>query len=188
MVAEFFTADTHLGHRNIIRYTNRPFATLEEMDEVIISNINSRVRSNDILYHLGDVAFGDRNKVVSYLERINCKRIHLILGNHDKVIRKNLTFFEKYFESIHDFKEIKTLCGQEITLCHYALRTWRKSHYGAWSLFGHSHGSLPDNPNALSWDVGVDNNNFVPLSMEDLKIIMGKKTWKPIDHHGAEQC
>ena len=87
-MTEFFTADTHLGHTNIIKYCNRPFKSTSEMDATIINNINEVVKSDDILYHLGDFSLGNPGYIINYLERINCKKIRLILGNHDKEIRK----------------------------------------------------------------------------------------------------
>jgi len=79
------------------------------------------------------------------------------------------------------------LAGQQIILCHYAMRVWDKSHWGIWHLYGHSHGSLPDDPRSLSYDVGVDKNNFTPLLFEEVKEIMSKKTFKPVDHHGEKR-
>jgi calcineurin-like phosphoesterase family protein len=64
------------------------------------------------------------------------------------------------------------------------MRVWNKSHHGAWHLYGHSHGTLPDDPNALSFDCGVDCHNYTPISFEQVEAIMAKKTFKPIDHHG----
>ncbi len=184
---EFWTADTHLGHKNIIQYSHRPFSSVEEMDEVLIQNINSVVKSNDILYHLGDFAFGRMSHIISYLQRLNCKRIRLVLGNHDKEIKRKLAEAKPFFEWIEPFgRDIKTLNGQRVTLCHYCMRIWNGSHYGSWHCWGHSHGSLPDNKNALSWDVGVDNNKYMPVAYEELKLIMSKKEWQPIDHHSRK--
>ncbi|MFK5004710.1 hypothetical protein ACI4AP_29375, partial [Klebsiella pneumoniae] len=72
---------------------------------------------------------------------------------------------------------------QRIVLCHYAMEVWNKSHHQAWHLYGHSHGSLPDNPNAKKFDVGVDCHNYTPLSYQDVKNIMARKNFKPFDHH-----
>jgi len=65
------------------------------------------------------------------------------------------------------------------------MRVWNKSHHGAWHLYGHSHGTLPDDKNSLSFDVGVDCHNFTPINFEQVSAIMKKKNFKPIDHHGA---
>ena len=173
----YFTSDTHFSHRNIIKYSNRPFGSKEEMDLKLVENWNTRIGQGDTIYHLGDFCLSTEQEGQSILDRLNGKK-HLILGNHDKVGRRL-----KGWESISDYKEV-SIDGQFIILCHYAMRVWNKSHHGSWMLYGHSHGSLPDDPNALSFDIGVDCHEYKPLNMDEIRRIMKKKTFKPIDHHG----
>ena len=173
----WFTADTHFSHNNIIKYSNRPFASKFEMNSKLMENWNIKINQDDTVYHLGDFCFADEQEGQSILDRLNGKK-HLIIGNHDKAGVKL-----KGWESVQHYKEIN-VDGQFIVLCHYAMRVWNKSHHSAWQLYGHSHGSLPDDPNALSIDVGVDCHNYAPLNINDIRRIMKKKTWKPIDHHG----
>ena len=173
----WFTSDTHFGHANIIKYSDRPFSSVEEMDRVLIDKWNAKVGQKDVVCFLGDFCFSDIIRGQSYLDRLNGVK-HLIVGNHDKPAVQL-----KGWASIKNLDEIR-IEGQTIVLCHYAMRVWNKSHHGSWHLYGHSHGSLPDDPNSLSFDVGVDCHNFEPLNMEDIRRIMRKKTWKPIDHHG----
>lgn len=175
----WFTSDLHLGHHNIIKYSNRPFSGIQEMDDTIISNWNSKVQQYDHIWFLGDFCFSDLEKGQRYLDRLNGIK-HLIKGNHDK---SGVQL--KGWDTIDDLVEIQ-VDKQWITLCHYAMRIWNRSHYGTYHLYGHSHGSLPDDPNSLSFDVGVDCHNFMPLSFQDVKRIMNKKTWKQIDHHGRK--
>jgi len=99
----WITSDTHYHHKNICRgVTNwrtkdgkipmdqtRNFQDLDEMDSVIINNINQKVGPNDTLIHLGDVAFGGFEKIGEFLDRLVCKNVHLVLGNHDQHITKN---------------------------------------------------------------------------------------------------
>ena len=193
----FFTSDTHFGHANIIRYTNRPWLRpgdltasgewvsrqiagerVAAMDKEIIEKWNSVVRPGDYVYHLGDFCFGNFE---SYFRRLN-GIITFIEGNHDRDARTN----SRRFHSYHKLLETE-VHGQKIVLCHYALRVWNKSHYGAWHLYGHSHGSLPDDPNSLSFDVGVDCHNYYPLTFEQVSAIISKKSFKPIDHHGKDK-
>lgn len=186
----WFTADTHFGHINIIKYANRPFLNVEEMNLTLIKNWNNLVQPNDTIYHLGDFSFMPWWASLELLQKLNGQK-HLILGSHDKRILKDKELMS-YFISVSQFKEIKIpdsevyKGSQNITLCHYAMLTWNKSHYGAWQLHGHSHGSLPDDPNALRLDVGVDCWNFKPVSYEQIKQRMALKTFKPIDYHGEE--
>ncbi len=180
---------THtFGHSNIIKYCNRPFASVKEMNDALIDNINARVGENDTLYHLGDWSFGPKyddtymEYVADYRHSIKCKNIILIYGNHD---RPRLDFdYRGIFSEVHHLLEIK---GERdhppITLCHYAMRVWNRSHHGAWHLYGHSHNTLPDDPNAKSFDCGVDCNNYEPFSIEDVARIMAKKSYAPVDHH-----
>lgn len=166
----FFTSDTHFKHKNIITYCNRPFENVKEMDETMISNWNKKVKSKDTIYHLGDFIFNKRNNtdiVEEYLNKLNGKKI-LIIGNHDKIN----TIKAKGWDNVYTLHELNIDKYCKITLCHYAMRVWNKSHHGTWHLYGHSHGKLPGQ--GLSFDVGVDCNNFEPLSLDEISDRMEK--------------
>jgi len=160
----YFTADTHFNHKNIIKYCNRPFETLEEMNNKIIDNWNILIQPRDTVYHLGDFGFGNLENI---LNRLQGQKI-LITGSHDTKIHQ----YKKYFSNQTPLLEIKAN-GQTITLCHYAMRVWPKSHYNSWHLFGHSHSELE--PQGKSYDVGVDNNDFKPISLEQITKIMNNR-------------
>ena len=151
------------------------------MDEVLIHNWNERVSVDDIVYHLGDVSFRSPQQTVRTLARLN-GTIHIILGNHDKTIRKSSAVRER-FESVSELLEID-ISKQHIVLCHYAMRTWNRSHHGSWHLYGHSHGNLTDDPNARSMDVGVDPNDYCPVHVDEIARHMKKKDFRAVDHHG----
>lgn len=156
----FFTADTHFGHSNIIRYCDRPFSSVQEMDETLIQNWNDVVGPNDTVYHLGDYSFGDP---YPYKKRLK-GHIELIAGNHD--VRD---VCEKVFSKVHDIKIIK-VDFKTIVMCHFAMRVWPKSHFNSWHLYGHSHGMLE--PSGKSFDVGVDANNFTPVDFDTVEHTM----------------
>lgn len=150
------------------------------MNEAIIKNHNDIVGPDDTFYYLGDLCFD--NKEDWHLSRLNGKK-YFIKGNHDRhSIRKA---YAKHGTYLGDLAEVEVE-GKHITLCHYAMRVFNKSHRGSWHLYGHSHGSLPDDPNSLSFDVGTMIHDYKPLSFAQVEKIMQKKTWKPKDHHGAE--
>lgn len=178
----WFTADTHFYHPNIIKYCNRPFKDSVEMNEAIISNWNRVVKKDDLIYHLGDFTFGGDDIFARLITRLN-GLIIFVKGNHDRTAWKNRHKFYAFSDS---YREIE-IDGQNITLCHYAMRVWNKSHRGSWHLYGHSHGSLPDDPHSRSFDCGVDCHNYTPINFEQVKEIMSKKLWKPIDHHGERK-
>jgi calcineurin-like phosphoesterase family protein len=158
----FFTADTHFNHANIIPFCKRPFYSAEDMNAALVERWNSKVGAGDLVYHLGDFAWGDWGPA---LERLSGEII-LIRGGHDK---KEAKKFASRFLHIADLLDI-VVEGYTIVLCHYCLRVWNKSHYDSWHLFGHSHGQLP----ALgkSHDVGVDGHEFTPWSWEEVKDYM----------------
>lgn len=159
----FFTADEHYGHKNIIKYCNRPFDNVLEMNERIIANHNKVVGCNDTVFHLGDVSMKTPHSLVveRYLQHLNGKEHYYIKGSHDKWLKFP-------YEVIMEIRE----CKQFIVLCHYAMRVWPRSHYNSWQLYGHSHGRLPGV--GKQYDVGVDNNNFSPVSFDEIKAIMEK--------------
>jgi len=190
----WFTSDTHYGHKNIIRYAGRPFPSVEVMDKEMVERWNSVVQPGDVVYHLGDFAFCPADEAIVIAQRLNGHK-HLIFGNHDKRLRKDSRFI-KCWESTQDFLEIRvadeTLTDgrdrgtRRITLCHYAMKVWNHSYRGTWQLFGHSHGTLHDDPNSKQLDVGVDCWNFIPVSYEQVREKMEKKTFVPVDRHGED--
>lgn len=176
----FFSSDYHLGHSNVIKYDKRPFSTVEEMDETIINNHNKVINPDDEFYFLGDFSF-DKSKTEWYLSRLNGKK-YFIKGNHDN--RHTIKLYKQYGTYLGNMEEIN-VCGQKITLCHYAMKVWNRSHHGSLHLYGHSHHSLPDDPNSLSLDVGINGKDYyyTPLSFDQVMNRMSTKKFKAIDHH-----
>lgn len=188
---EYFSSDWHLSHKNIIKYDNRPFKTVEEMNHTIMSNVSSQLQKDDDLYYIGDFALtGGSNEMEGFMKSLayTGARLYFIKGNHDK--RDTIKLYERYGTYLGEQKKIKILDPeardgiQEIVLNHYAMRVWDKSHHGVWHLYGHSHHSLPDLKDSLSFDVGINGWDYKLLSYPEVKKIMSKKQWKPIDHHG----
>jgi calcineurin-like phosphoesterase family protein len=170
----WFTADTHAWHGNIIRYCNRPWETAQEMTEALARNINSVVRPNDVLYHLGDFAWGNKMWIEGFRSMINCHQIHLILGNHDKLIRDDKVL-QRLFSKTSVIQELHRPSCSKIVMCHYAMRVWNASFHGSWHLYGHSHGTLPDNVVQVddgykrnAFDVGVDCWDYKPISLDQV--------------------
>jgi calcineurin-like phosphoesterase family protein len=92
------------------------------------------------------------------------------------------------FEWCKDFAEINSN-GKRITACHYALRVWNKSHHGSWHCYGHSHGTLLDDPYSNSIDVGIDcnkENPYHPFHFDDVAAHMNNKQWRQVDHHNRD--
>lgn len=168
---DFFTADTHFWHNGIIDFCDRPFPDAETMNYEIIARWNSVVKPKDMVYHLGDFAFGTPEQCVKIVQQLN-GRIHLVRGNHESAA--NHTRSRDSFEWIKDMYTYRqTWNGEKIraVLCHYAMRRWNRRHYGSWHLYGHSHGRLED-IGGLCFDVGMDNWDYYPLSLPQVWGIM----------------
>ena len=177
MADTWFTSDFHLGHFNIIRYCNRPFADTREMNAAILERLNALVKPDDVLYFLGDFCMGGPKAVAFYRDQIACKTIHFIDGNHDRTARK----VQQIFTSWSSLAEIK-VGKQGIVLCHYAMKVWAQHSRGTWQLYGHSHGNLPDDPLSLSMDVGVDSHDFRPWHFDEIQAVMKVKAEAKAKH------
>ena len=193
----YFTSDLHLEHENIIKYCNRPFRDKYHMNEVIIDNWNSIITEDDTVIIGGDFCLGGTSEWCYYLDRLNGSKI-LVIGNHDKgyPISKFSAIYDILNMWIQD-PEIKG--GQRITVCHYAMLSYPHSHQGAWQLFGHWHSNNLIVPKAniegreevkefiieehkqmtkisnRQYDIGVDGNNFYPISYQQVKQIITSK-------------
>lgn len=150
----WFTADEHLGHFNIIKYCNRPFKTVDEMDEKIIKRHNERVGPDDTVIHAGDFTMKKTlAEAEAYIERLNGNHIFL-RGSHE-YWNENLPYvWEKNIDGIY------------IVVCHYPFASWPHSHYGSINLHGHCHGKMQKIEKRL--DIGVDNWDFKPVSFEQI--------------------
>lgn len=162
----YFTSDLHLGHPAIIRMQNRPFADVEEMNQILIENYNSVVRKNDTVYILGDIchrlSVDQSNALISQLHG---KKI-LISGNHDKKYDSSL------ITEVRDFKTV-SLNGIYWALMHYPMLSWPKKNNGSIHLHGHIHADAEYNlknkqDGILRYDVGVDANNFTPVAVDTI--------------------
>lgn len=169
----FFTSNTHFCHSRVIAYSDRPFADVAQMNEALVRNWNAVVPKDGIVFHLGDFCFGTKK----VLDQLN-GQIHLILGNHD--MRECRRDFMSRFASVQMERMIE-VGDRRILLNHYPLLCYAQEKY-YWQLFGHIH-TNPRNNRILStermkllmprqYDVGVDNNNFTPVSFHQLEEII----------------
>lgn len=179
------------------------------MDNYLIDGINKMVGAGDRLRIIGDFCFCDRKflheTVQRYLQRINCKNVHLVYGNHDEdgytdegeagPYYPENDIGQNFTSSCH-YDEFK-INGQKIVLFHYAGVVWNKSHHGAWFLCGHSHATL--NPwlnknmgNAKIMDVGVDHaaklfGEYRSFTLDEIRNYMNAKRGHSLDHHTSAE-
>lgn len=154
MSVNWVTSDLHFNHKNVIKYCDRPYDSVEEMNERIIETWNNQVSDDDTVYHLGDFAFANYTKVREYLSQLKGNKIFLI-GNHDRVLRKNKESLEEEFDmKFYDYYELvvdKTF----IVMCHYPFTRWNRASYGSLNLHGHCHGGNAiqlENQIDVGWD------------------------------------
>ena len=167
----YYTSDLHLGHANVIRHCNRPFAEVTEMDKEFIENWNRIVHRNDTIYIVGDLIFRAKCLPEEYLSVLKGRK-HLVIGNHDKSWMKKVDL-DKWFETVSPMLFI-TDNGIPVTLCHYPMMTWPGISRGGYMVYGHIH----NNTNADYWQLiaardhmlnaGVDINAFSPVSLETM--------------------
>lgn len=189
---KFFTSDTHFYHKNVIKYSNRPYNSIEEMHEDMIDRWNKAVGKGDLVYHLGDFSLESNPKLIdAILGRLNGKII-LIRGNHDRWLdRIDRVKHNNKFIKIEDYYEtnIQHPDGTHIkaSLMHYPMHTWNRSHYGSVQLHGHCHGAIDaQNRKLRRMDVGVDSEygQFSPIPETFIAEMLTQPERDYSFHHG----
>ena len=165
----YFTADTHFGHANILRFCDRPFASVQEMDATMIRKWNAKVHNNDTVFILGDMFFRSTN-VEEVLGQLKGKK-RLIVGNHDTFWMRKVSLV-KYFESVDSLLEISD--GQHgLTLCHYPMLSWNHQRR-TYMIHGHIHNDTTMDfwpliaARERVLNAGADINRFEPVSFDEL--------------------
>lgn len=200
----WFMSDTHAYHKNICRGTTewgkdhpggtplkvRDFDTPEEMTQEMVQKINSVVKWDDELWHLGDVSFGGHANIKRFMDQIHCKNVHLIFGNHDQHIEPLNSPYRELFKSCQYVKNISFKIDSiksgkygktELFLSHYSHQVWARHNHGTIHLFGHSHSTLEGL--GKSMDVGVDTNNLYPYHLDEIIEKMKNIPIHTLDHH-----
>ena len=153
----WFIADTHFQHEAILKHCQRPFSSVEEMNEVLVDNWNRLIGKKDRVYILGDFAFKDHQKFIQRLHGFK----HMILGNHDEMNCDCLN----HFTSVSTTKML-TIDKRIFCLNHVPFRTWEDCYRGSVHLFGHCHGRMKTYN--LSFDIGVDTHNYKPYHISEV--------------------
>jgi calcineurin-like phosphoesterase family protein len=152
------------------------FATVWDMNKVIINNHNEVVEKGDLVYEVGDFAVKCSAKEAREARYAMKGNFYFVRGNHDDAA-ESIPDAWIWMKDLYRFKPKGFGDIPHIVLCHYAMRVWHGSHKGAWQLFAHSHNQLPEDPKCqhcryedrwLSFDVGVDARNFYPISIQQV--------------------
>jgi len=185
----FITSDCHFSHKNLCRgvtgwrttdgkvpvSSTRDFPTLDLMNDMIVNNINSKVGQDDTLIMLGDIAFGGFENITIFLDRLICKNIHLVLGNHDHHISNNRGGIQDMFLSVQNYLEAN-INGENFVLSHYPFASWNGLNKGVIHLHGHVHLSAQNKwGNGKRLDVGMDGNDYYPYSLSEIVHMMDRR-------------
>lgn len=199
-------SDPHYNHKNICRGVTswrepdgsipisktRDFPDLKKMNSTIVNNINSVIGQEDISICLGDWSFGGHEFIREFWDRLICKNIHLILGNHDQNIENNRDGCQGLFKSVSDYNTVEI--GQfKLRLMHYPISSWHGLHKGVMHVHGHCH--LPTHMRfgrGQRMDVGMDGHpEFRPYNLLTEVIPMLRNREKlsemPEDHHKSKK-
>lgn len=183
MAKVFFTSDLHFGHENVIRFDNRPFETVEEMDAELIRRWNAKVRKGDLVYVLGDMIWKTRNSDAETLIRSLNGQIILIKGNHDHFLHN-----AKAKNALAGVKDYDDICvkfedgtDKRVVLCHYYIPFYNGHRWQAVHLHGHSHNSeeylieeaikqklREDGFETRSYNVGCMHWNYEPVTLDEI--------------------
>jgi calcineurin-like phosphoesterase family protein len=152
----WFTSDTHFFHLNIIRYCNRPYSNTHDMNKALVANWNSAVQSEDTIFHLGDVAMGNRG-YLDIIKELNGYKV-LIKGNHDR----STNIMKEYFQDAYS-ELIQVWDGKSVLLKHRPEYDKLVTNY---QIAGHVHSHWKRKGRIVN--VGVDVWNFKPVSIEQV--------------------
>ena len=169
---KYYTSDLHFGHKKIIEYEDRPFTSIEEMDEYLIHKWNSKVKKGDQVYIIGDFGFVKGDRANEILDRLNGQK-YLIKGNHDNYFLNDKAFDKSKFVWVKDYAHIKDN-GHVICMFHYPIAVWDRQQQNALHFYGHVHSNKDTHHPLLvelgenAFNVGCDVNDYEPKSLEEL--------------------
>lgn len=169
----FFISDLHFFHKNVIKFDERPFLDdqgnpdVDLMHETIINNWNSVVKSNDIVFYLGDLSFTSLDRTIPLVKRLN-GQIHFIMGNHDDY--RDIKAYNRFL-SINDLVDLTIINNNvknQFVLCHYPIFSWNKQSHGNFHIHGHCHHNLHHGDTSSYYvdnrvmDVGCNGIDYTP--------------------------
>jgi calcineurin-like phosphoesterase family protein len=183
----WFASDFHFGHSNIVKFTARPFKSMEEQDTVLVESWNKYVKPGDLAFILGDFSFYQSARTSDILRSMNGQKT-LVKGNHDHSRDVSLVQGWSRVLTYHEQK----IGDDRVVMSHFPFMSWHQMHRGSYHLHGHSHGSMRypgELGNTRIIDVGVDHlakltGEYRPMEWDEIKDLLSeRKTRHSDDHH-----
>ena len=181
----FFTSDQHFNHKNIISFCNRPYSSIQEMNNSLIENWNKVVPKDAVIFIIGDLIFSmNKFSIRNLCNKLNGDTFYFIFGNHDK--SKFFVNLPNNFKILSDIVYLaitvnNTYYGQYV-LSHYPLYTFQGIDRNVINLHGHIHSGKNSHAgfdtkfkSNFHYDIGVDNNNYAPVSLKTINDIINSR-------------
>ena len=186
-MALWLTADLHLGHANIIRYCDRPFDTVADMDERLVDRWNERVADDDTVLVLGDVALGPISSSLGHVRRLAGRKV-LVAGNHDRCWSGNGgkarawhgRYLDAGFAEVHQGTIDVEVAGHRVRAGHFPYEgdshdedrfgSHRPEDDGRWLLHGHVHDRWRQRGRMVN--VGVDAWDHRPVAEDEVAALV----------------
>jgi calcineurin-like phosphoesterase family protein len=169
----FFISDLHLNHPNVIKYCNRPFVNVDDMNETLIKNWNNTIRNKDTVFFLGDLALGRAYEALQWLEQLNGD-ITVIEGNHDVARGRS--------KIPHAIKDLRISAGgANFFLVHNPINT--STNWNYWTIHGHHHNNEPEyhpffDRKNKTFNVSVELTRYIPVPLCDILEIIKREDIK----------
>ncbi|NMA59707.1 MAG: hypothetical protein GX959_03865 [Clostridiales bacterium] len=172
----YYISDIHFDDQKIFDKCLRPFSGLEEYRREIILRWNRKVKSNDIVYVLGDIVEDTSIESVNLFRQLNGIK-HFIIGNHDLKILEAIKE-SNIFESIN-FMDLIDDEGRKVCVCHYPVMDWMEFNRNGILVYGHVHNKTVKNGKAYqeikqyyldkpAYNCGVDVTNYEPVTLDEM--------------------
>lgn len=174
----WYIADTHFGHENVIKFDGRPFGDTAEMDRVLMENWNRRVGDEDDIYILGDFCYRSARSPMWYLTRLRGRK-HLVVGNHDQVLLNDAGAMA-CFVSVEKMTFVREEPGH-VCLCHFPIAEWNGFYRNSWHIYGHIHNNKSETYEFMksrerALNAGCMINNYCPVRFEEL--VRNNRIWQ----------
>lgn len=138
-MSSYYSSDWHIDHKKVLEFAERPYSSIEEMNEQLLENMFAPLHKGDNMFFLGDLAWSMEGFEQVFKHINKGVNFHWILGNHDvKYYKRILSMYNNKIASVQQYKEVH-ICGKPAFLCHYPMLMWSKSHYNSYMLHGHAH-------------------------------------------------